>query len=413
MTNFKTFKKVCFIFVFLFLNPVDAQKAADISTLEKTITKNNDAFQYEKSITQLNEALENDGVSHYDRFHIYLLKAITFKRLFNYEEVFYNLKLAQNEGLYTTQKEETENIIKAERAFAYFDIQNTTMSFALVKELSKSNYKHLSPERKIYIMVQESCIYISENNNAAAENLLLKAEQIALKHCPRELPIVYARKAVLYSKTKEIKKCEKAFQQGLFYARKYKILKYEMYMYEITKYYYNDRNEENIKLNQRKFDSLNNVYNAIIHNGRLTLLERKLDEQKHQKETEKGHTIQIGLSGIAFILLLVSVILFFLYWENRERRKLAEKEIQLIHKQIALMTMEKNEKGENKINLAAYQLTERQIDIINLIRQGKTNKEIGESLFISENTVKYHLKVIYDILDIEHRSELKKILNVD
>jgi hypothetical protein len=28
-------------------------------------------------------------------------------------------------------------------------------------------------------------------------------------------------------------------------------------------------------------------------------------------------------------------------------------------------------------------------------------------LFISENTIKYHLKIIYEILDIEHRFEIK------
>ena len=37
---------------------------------------------------------------------------------------------------------------------------------------------------------------------------------------------------------------------------------------------------------------------------------------------------------------------------------------------------------------------------------GKTNKEIGVELFISENTVKYHLKIIYEALNITNRSKL-------
>ncbi|MBN8640476.1 MAG: response regulator transcription factor [Flavobacteriales bacterium] len=408
----KALRRTFVFLLLLFSITIYCQKTAELKQLEKTITQNNDTFKYENSIILINNALENKKFSHYDRFYLYLFKATTFKRLFNYEEVFYNLKLAQNEGLYTTNKEECETILKAERSFAYFDIRNIAMAIALIKEIPKKNYKYLSPESRLYIKVQESIVDISDNKTSDAEKKLEETEKMARDFCPRELPIVFATKAKLYSKINDASKKEKALQDGLYFAKKFKILKYEMYMYEVMKYYYTESNDKNLKIYQRKFDSLFNQYNAIIHNGKLTLLERELIEKKHQKETEKGQTIQIGLSGIAIILLIVSIILFFLYNENNERRKLAEKEIQLIHKQIALMTNAKDEKGENKINLAAYQLTERQIDIINLIRQGKTNKEIGKELFISENTVKYHLKVIYDILDIEHRSELKKILNV-
>ena len=44
--------------------------------------------------------------------------------------------------------------------------------------------------------------------------------------------------------------------------------------------------------------------------------------------------------------------------------------------------------------------------IIQLVQSGKNNKEIAADLFISENTVKYHLKTIYTILEIKHRNEL-------
>ena len=71
------------------------------------------------------------------------------------------------------------------------------------------------------------------------------------------------------------------------------------------------------------------------------------------------------------------------------------------------LTTEINDKGEGKLDISQYNLTERQIQIINLVKEGKTNKEIGTELFISENTVKYHLKIIYNILGIENRTELK------
>ncbi|QTE23218.1 helix-turn-helix transcriptional regulator [Polaribacter cellanae] len=39
----------------------------------------------------------------------------------------------------------------------------------------------------------------------------------------------------------------------------------------------------------------------------------------------------------------------------------------------------------------------------------KTNKEIAEALFISVNTVKYHVKNIYDKLNIKSRREAQNI----
>jgi len=39
------------------------------------------------------------------------------------------------------------------------------------------------------------------------------------------------------------------------------------------------------------------------------------------------------------------------------------------------------------------------------VAQGSTNKEIGDSLFISENTVKTHLRSIMEKLHLANRSQ--------
>lgn len=54
------------------------------------------------------------------------------------------------------------------------------------------------------------------------------------------------------------------------------------------------------------------------------------------------------------------------------------------------------------------ELTDRHREIIDRIVKGKTNKEIGEELYISENTVKYHVKAIFKMMGVENRSALKK-----
>ena len=50
-------------------------------------------------------------------------------------------------------------------------------------------------------------------------------------------------------------------------------------------------------------------------------------------------------------------------------------------------------------------LTERQIEVLQLLSQGKPNKLIGRSLGISEGTVKIHLAAIFRALNVRNRTE--------
>ena len=50
-------------------------------------------------------------------------------------------------------------------------------------------------------------------------------------------------------------------------------------------------------------------------------------------------------------------------------------------------------------------LSEREINVLKLLAQGKSNKEIGSALFVSEGTVKSHLKRIFGKLGVISRTE--------
>jgi len=50
-------------------------------------------------------------------------------------------------------------------------------------------------------------------------------------------------------------------------------------------------------------------------------------------------------------------------------------------------------------------LTGREIDVLKLLARGRSNKEIGTDLFISETTVKTHVRSIFSKLNVMSRTE--------
>ncbi len=50
-------------------------------------------------------------------------------------------------------------------------------------------------------------------------------------------------------------------------------------------------------------------------------------------------------------------------------------------------------------------LREREMEVLHLIVKGRSNKEIAATLFLSEDTVKFHLKNLFAKLDVQDRTE--------
>ena len=59
---------------------------------------------------------------------------------------------------------------------------------------------------------------------------------------------------------------------------------------------------------------------------------------------------------------------------------------------------------------AQYGLSDREIEVVALVAQGLANKEIGSKLFLSEHTVKDHIKNIMRKMNAASRSEIVYIL---
>ena len=56
------------------------------------------------------------------------------------------------------------------------------------------------------------------------------------------------------------------------------------------------------------------------------------------------------------------------------------------------------------------QLTDQELNVARLAREGLTNRDVGARLFISSRTVEYHLRKVFAKLGISSRSELRTAL---
>lgn len=101
--------------------------------------------------------------------------------------------------------------------------------------------------------------------------------------------------------------------------------------------------------------------------------------------------------------------------ERKIEKQLSE--IILLRKDIARVLEEKEERvfattlSFEEINhLLKEPLSEREFEILQHIRAGKNNREIAEEIFVSINTVKYHLKNIYTKLEVSNRLQAVQLL---
>ena len=65
------------------------------------------------------------------------------------------------------------------------------------------------------------------------------------------------------------------------------------------------------------------------------------------------------------------------------------------------------------LNVAAYGVSPREEEVIKLVVRGLSNRQISQSLFISENTVQRHLANIFEKVGVRSRKALLKHLFFD
>ncbi len=124
---------------------------------------------------------------------------------------------------------------------------------------------------------------------------------------------------------------------------------------------------------------------------------------------------------LTLVLLIIGVIIFFYL---QKQRKIGEAQIETMKRELEMATKQLLEnKDENRAVTSVenkiieisekFSLSDREADILHHILQGYKNSEIAEKLFISTNTVKYHIKNLYVKLDVSKRTEISSKIIFD
>jgi DNA-binding NarL/FixJ family response regulator len=63
-------------------------------------------------------------------------------------------------------------------------------------------------------------------------------------------------------------------------------------------------------------------------------------------------------------------------------------------------------KNKNSVDLSEYDLSEKEFDIIKLVAEGLSNKEIAGKLYLSEGTLRNYLSIVLEKLNLRDRTQL-------
>lgn len=393
---------------FLILTFISAHLQAqtfELKELEAEVLRLKNEKKYELALSLAEDVIYDSKSTNIQKYDAYFLKYLIYKSLLNHTKAIDNLNAAEKFGLESELSEKVQIRVEVERLFIAFDLLRHDEVQIRIKNIDNSKLKYLENETRAFYLSILAIETARKRNYDSAHFYLDSAKNVLLDGSLIHLPLVYRKKVDLYRETKEYDKLYDSYITGLYYAEKYNVDLYLLGMYEAIFEYYRDKKDfKNLFETQLLINQITTRLNTNNFSAQLTNLENENILKETNKKVELQQKIIYSLS--AFLLLSILGIVFFFLKLKKSQKKFNELEIQIDLLKEDIIQKKHIQQLEPKINYQKYNLSERQLEIIELARIGKTNKQIADELEISENTVKYHLKNIFQILDIENRSDL-------
>lgn len=117
-------------------------------------------------------------------------------------------------------------------------------------------------------------------------------------------------------------------------------------------------------------------------------------------QLQKARILLIALILLSFALVSISTLLI-----RNKNHRIEQMNLEIRNYLFQLEKRKAGSKDEDTVNELAenYGLTHREKEIMELIATGIGNEEIAEKLFVSKNTIKFHIKNIFIKLDVKNR----------
>lgn len=369
------------------------------SDLSHRIDSLNNAFEYQTSVQLLNEQLKKASNTNADRLEALFSLSDTYKRLRDYRTAASYL----HQALEVSHSEEDSNRALARISFIHFDTQEYDEAKAIQDDIALSGFRGLNNQEQGYLILQEGYIdFLKEDYESALRSCALAKQKIA----PCDMPVVLSKEMGIYSRLNKMDSVDNIYRRANIRAKQCKIAKYQ---YLLARSYYDlmteHQNFEGMAIYSKKMDSINEVLDDINNISQLSFIEKVALNDSTKKLKSRTSKLTIILSFLSLLALGLAWYLINLF---RKNKKLAA-EMNVIQQQMAsYLEASKPENKDELNNLIAEELfTDRQIEIIERMALQKSNKDIAEELHISVNTVKYHIKNIYKIMQ-EHDIEFER-----
>ncbi|GHB58166.1 helix-turn-helix transcriptional regulator [Persicitalea jodogahamensis] len=418
----KTCRVVLFWVVFVtpaFLStlPVQAQNQR-FESLEDSVFRLNNRLQFKESQALLLPVLQSDAFDSEEKYRACILLSYTYKRVQDYQSNLLFLAKARDFARQTPAKEKYLAYIMAQEALAHFDIHNYEKSDSLMTVLEKTDFRHIDLENKAKLVMQQGYLRYLDQQYDRAETTYDRAIGWLREASPCDLPMIYVKKMQLYDATRQPGPMLAAFAASRRYADSCGIIKYDIYAHEELLHIYQSHGDPAAVAISRRLDSLNKVYDqtanvAALHNQKEAMLLAESDQKLRSEQDRRQYlTLGLVLAGLLALALLAWGLLHY------RRKRVLEKEYQQMERELAAyLAQQKNTPpppaqptapaSPSALALPDHDdLSDRQCEVLNLLAAGLSNREIADRLFVSENTVKYHIRNIYQILDIRDRKDL-------
>ncbi|MBN8821579.1 MULTISPECIES: LuxR C-terminal-related transcriptional regulator [unclassified Spirosoma] len=400
---------VIFLGCILLLSTVGYSQKSSYQQLEQKVYLLNNELKYNESQALLLPILQDDKFSADEKYQASILLSYTYKRVYDYQSALKFLKTAQTFAEQTPNKALYTANIQSEEAFILFDTHDYQKADRLMASLEKSGFKHINQENKSKLIMQQGYLLFVKKQYEQAEATYDRAIVWMQASAPCHLPMIYVKKMQLYNAMNRPDLLAGALKKSTFYADSCKIIKYHLYAYEELREIYKAKNDlPHLVQTQKKLDSLNVIFAreqniSSLHNQKESIVSDYINQKLQNEKNSKGY-LAILLAALALIAL---ALLSWLVASRRKQRRLEgeflrmklELETYLARNRTAVLNRNSLERGDLNV------LSERQQEVLEYMAMGMPNKAIADKLCISENTVKYHIKNIYLLLDIKDRKE--------